>query len=70
MSQGINELYSKEILLKRNEELSYKGEKICIASGASAEAIVRPVAHVLAPEPHNRGLTPYRGHRNKDFYLL
>jgi hypothetical protein len=51
MSQSINELYSKEVFLKRKEELSYKGEKICMAKGASAQAIVRPVAHVLAPEP-------------------
>jgi hypothetical protein len=59
MSQGINGLYSKEVLLKRKEELLYKGEKIYIGGGASAQAIVRSVAHVLAPEPHNRGSTPY-----------
>jgi len=30
MSQSINRLYSKEVLLRRKEELFYKGEKINI----------------------------------------
>jgi hypothetical protein len=57
MSQGINRLYSKEVLLKR-EDLSYREEKICITREASTQAIVQPVAHVLVPEPYNRGLDP------------
>jgi hypothetical protein len=66
MNQGINGLYSKDVLLKREEDLSYKEEKYISLGELLHRPLYGPWLICLHLSPTIGVLTPYNRRSNID----